>query len=82
MIIETKTVSDMTAFIATEHITIILFVRTNEWRIGLCNGELQHIRNNDVGLLAKMMLCATWMTSLSEQGKAELMADLEGEATK
>lgn len=60
MIIESKTISDMQAFIATEHITIILFVRTNEWRIGLCNGDSLYVDEDAARAIVKL-----WSTEQS-----------------
>lgn len=39
--------------------------------------EIEHVRNQDEALLAKIMLHGAWLTSLNEQGKAELLADIE-----
>lgn len=45
---------------------------------GVKRDEIEHVRNRDEALLAEIMLSAAWLTSLSENGKAELLADIEG----
>lgn len=53
MIIESKTVSDMPAFIATEHIACIQFVDATRWRICLSSGDSLYVSEDAARAIVK-----------------------------